>query len=90
MAAQKTTTLDTTIPGVQRWLDQIASFKARALARDGYDYDKDSDLARMLDGQVRMLAREPRNARRSGKWFLEQAHQEIMEAIRLVEASEAA
>ena len=65
----------------QDYLRTLKSVKADIRDTDGIDYDKNPMLLANWDAKVRALASDPKNADRSGEWYLREAHKQVLAEV---------
>jgi hypothetical protein len=72
------------------WQYEVQSFMRRVKKADGVDYAGNALLNAALDKAVKDLADDEKNADKSGKWFLREAHKKVLAAIGRTPAAPAA
>lgn len=60
------------------WGKTVHTFQADAAKESGINYFSDTEKAESLDGWVKHLANNPKNANKDGAWFLQEAHKKVM------------
>jgi hypothetical protein len=63
------------------YVKTIDAVKASVREKDGIDYDKNPLLLQRWDLKVRELAADQKNAHRTGRWFLEEAHKVVLAEV---------
>jgi hypothetical protein len=63
--------------GERRWSLEIRRFLRDVKKDEGIDYADSRRLNTALDAEVKALANDPKNAEKSGRWFLTEAHKRV-------------
>lgn len=61
-----------------QWGTEVHNFQVKAAQDSGINYFTDTEKAESLDAWVKHLAGNPKNADKSGEWFMAEAHKKVM------------